>query len=646
MKYSIRTLILQTLALVVAASVLTPGTTRAQTVPIEDASILGTPDVQTDVALALAASPATLEIHFSADGNWRVARVVGDLSVSALEGTPQEAQALSAALYQSRLVFGQTGYSALELQGWVSAGETFSVTLPCKPSTGFTWQVERPDALLAVEPAPNGIRPYTVTVGSPATCTYHVTAAGEGLATLSLVHRRPWLPDQPVERRVKIFASEAAPVALTQIAAAASLPLPEALPDDAWLRSEASNEMLPAQEPTADMQAQSLPSYFNWCDHGKCTPIRDQGRCGSCWAFATVGVMESAVLIARPDINPNTLDFSEQFLISCNRRGWGCNGGWWAHEYHTDLRIEGEPMAGPVGERFFRYQAADVPCNSPYPHFWQAKAWGYVDPNPNVRIPSVDALKRAILRYGPISVAVWVGDAFSWYQGGVFRTNEAPSPNHINHAVVLVGWDDSQQAWIMRNSWGTEWGERGYMRIGYGVSNIGYRAAYVDGVRLFNRRLFMPAARMHPPVPPAVFPIPDGDFEGRVEAWWLGGLAVATTSPRYSGERSMWLGGVRGYTDSIHQPLLVPPQATHLRFWRYVHGDSGCGSDFARVSVGGQVLRTYPLCGPSVTRYQWIEERIDIRAFRGQRPQVKIEAVIDQTGSSASFYVDDVAFVR
>ncbi|MCS7056561.1 MAG: C1 family peptidase, partial [Thermoflexales bacterium] len=462
--------------------------------------------------------------------------------------------------------------------------------------------------------------------------------------------RRPWLPTQATEQQVRVLATEADKVALAQIAAAASLPIPDPLPESPRSALTGKVVTLPEQDgaldPSADAQMiHNLPPYFNWCSQGKCTPIRDQRMCGSCWAFATVGAMESAVLIARPDISPNMLNFSEQFLVSCNRRGWGCDGGWWGHDYHTNLPIVGEPMAGPVGERFFPYQAADVPCRSPYPHFWQAKAWRYVDPVNPFSVPSVNQLKQAILRYGPISVAVWAGPAFMHYRGGVFRTNEAPSKNAVNHGVVLVGWDDSQQAWIMRNSWGASWGEGGYMRIGYGVSNIGYKASYVDGARLFNRRAFMPIVGLRPSNL-NTFPIPDGDFEGRVEAWWLGGYAAVTSYPRRSGQRSMWLGGIPGYTDAIRQPMLIPPQATHLRFWRFVHAGANCGGDFARVRIGGQALRTYPLCDASVIHGQWVEERIDIQPFRGQQHQIVIEAIIDQTSGAASFYVDDVAFVR
>ena len=90
-------------------------------------------------------------------------------------------------------------------------------------------------------------------------------------------------------------------------------------------------------------------------------------------------------------------------------------------------------------------------------------------------VPSTTAIKNAIYTYGPISVEVAVDSYFEAYSGGVFNANTA---SYINHAVVLVGWDDTNGCWIMKNSWGTGWGESGYMRIAYGCDLIGYAAAY------------------------------------------------------------------------------------------------------------------------------------------------------------------------
>ncbi len=216
----------------------------------------------------------------------------------------------------------------------------------------------------------------------------------------------------------------------------------------------------------------SLPEKFDWRELDGTTPVRNQGGCGSCWAFSTVGALECAIKI-RDGID---VDLSEQWLVSCNTNGWGCEGGWYAHDYHQ-WRTDVCGGTGAVLESDFHYFAADGVCNCPYDHHYTHNGWAYIGPENGV--PSVNAMKTAIVEYGPISVAVAAGDAMQAYSGGVFNANAS----EINHAVVLVGWDDSQGTngvWIMRNSWGSYWGEAGYMRIEYGKSQIGYGACYID----------------------------------------------------------------------------------------------------------------------------------------------------------------------
>ena len=206
----------------------------------------------------------------------------------------------------------------------------------------------------------------------------------------------------------------------------------------------------------------ALPSYWDWRQHNGVTPVKNQGGCGSCWAFSTVGTMEALILIASGITN----DLSEQQLVSCNANGWNCeNGG----NYAFDMEIS----PGAMLESCFPYQAADVACQSGCPSVYKLSSWGYVGNSSSV--PSTTAIKNAIYTYGPISVEVAVDSYFEAYSGGVFNAN---TTSLINHAVVLVGWDDTNGCWIMKNSWGTGWGESGYMRIAYGCDLIGYGAAY------------------------------------------------------------------------------------------------------------------------------------------------------------------------
>ncbi len=216
-----------------------------------------------------------------------------------------------------------------------------------------------------------------------------------------------------------------------------------------------------------------VPSAFDWRDLNGCTPIRSQGGCGSCWAFATVGALECAIRI-REGVSVN---LSEQWLVSCNRVGWGCDGGWYAHSYHMSLE---DPCGGTgaVLESDFPYNGTDGPCGCPYTHHYTIDNWAYIGGSGSVA--GVDAMKRAIMEYGPISVSVHVSGPFQGYDDGIFNYCVE---GEINHSVVLVGWDDDQGpsgVWILRNSWGSWWGEGGYMRIAYSCAQVGYAACYVD----------------------------------------------------------------------------------------------------------------------------------------------------------------------
>jgi hypothetical protein len=187
-----------------------------------------------------------------------------------------------------------------------------------------------------------------------------------------------------------------------------------------------------------------------------CTSVKNQGSCGSCWAFSTAGMFEHVLL--KQGIST---DLSEQWLVSCNTDGWGCNGGWFANDYYLDY--------GATLESCFRYKAADIPCVQ-CPAVYIATGEG--------NATRESAIKAAIVDHGAVHCAVTVTSYFQAYSSGVFNYNSTAS---VNHAVVLVGWDDNagSGAWKMKNSWGTGWGESGYMWIEYGVSNIGYGGNYL-----------------------------------------------------------------------------------------------------------------------------------------------------------------------
>jgi C1A family cysteine protease len=196
---------------------------------------------------------------------------------------------------------------------------------------------------------------------------------------------------------------------------------------------------------------QDLPSSWDWRERveGGLQPVRNQGSCGSCWAFSTSAVLESLAIIADPK-GPRH-DLSEQHVLSCSRAG-SCRGG-----YFTAFNM----MKTGVGqEQDFPYRARDLACKKIEPKE-KIVSWSYIK-GKNGGEPSIEQLKTAIIQYGPLSVTVNAG--FGSYKSGIYNRC---SRGYTNHMVNLEGWDDSTESFLVRNSWGRQFGEEGYIRIKY-----------------------------------------------------------------------------------------------------------------------------------------------------------------------------------
>ena len=222
----------------------------------------------------------------------------------------------------------------------------------------------------------------------------------------------------------------------------------------------------------------SLPTRFVWTELFPGKPARDQGSCGSCWAHATVGVLEYQVLLyERRDVN-----LSEQWLIDCVGGGNGCNGGF--QMYNFFMRNPAFPandiygQNGAVMEDDCPYTFGNGTCAGPYTHHYWLSGWAYIGFPLQLGIASRDQLKRAIYLFGPISSSVYAGNwpSKSTSFTGVLRDCK---PDPANHMVMIVGWSDALQAWRIRNSWGSQWGDNGEAWIGYECSWIGFAASYV-----------------------------------------------------------------------------------------------------------------------------------------------------------------------
>ena len=209
------------------------------------------------------------------------------------------------------------------------------------------------------------------------------------------------------------------------------------------------------------VQQRSLPADFTWRDHlghDWITPVRDQSSCGSCWAFAGIGALEAIVRI-RMDDPYLDIDLSEQFLVSCSPGS--CSGGY-AATAMTFLANTGAP-----DEECMQYEAANLPCSRACDDWDERKTrivgWSYVPFD-------VESIKAALAEQ-PLNTTMVVYADFPYYESGVYE--------HVDdqivggHAVVLVGWEDENECWIVKNSWGGEWGEEGFFRIKWGDSLIG-----------------------------------------------------------------------------------------------------------------------------------------------------------------------------
>ena len=236
------------------------------------------------------------------------------------------------------------------------------------------------------------------------------------------------------------------------------------------------------EEPLA---AAALPRSYV----GYFSSVKNQGQCGSCWAFATVGNMEGAYLKRKGlpqgaieadgsvTVSADYPDLSEQQLVSCNPWGWSCNGGYFAYDMLMPARAGAAGYyPGAAWESAFPYVADAVACTiSPKPHYVPVVKWGYVGSSSTV--PSVAAIKAAIYAYGSVSAGVYADTYFQGYTSGVF--SDSQSYDSIDHAILLVGWDDAKGAWLLKNSWGPSWGVNGFMWIKYNTCNVGWGACWV-----------------------------------------------------------------------------------------------------------------------------------------------------------------------
>jgi cathepsin F len=206
---------------------------------------------------------------------------------------------------------------------------------------------------------------------------------------------------------------------------------------------------------------QSLPSSFDWRDKGVVSSIKDQGECGCCWAFSAVANIESQYAIQ----NSRILDLSEEQLLDCDSGNDGCNGGIMDQAFKY-IKNAG----GLMSEADYRYTQNKDTCR-----FKKNKAVIKVTGWSIAGSKNEETIKKMLVNTGPLAVAV-NADNMQNYSGGIISDSQSDCPSsNINHAVNLVGYgeDNGEKFWIVKNSWGENWGENGYFRIARGKGTCG-----------------------------------------------------------------------------------------------------------------------------------------------------------------------------
>ncbi|KAI1303082.1 Cathepsin L [Halotydeus destructor] len=227
------------------------------------------------------------------------------------------------------------------------------------------------------------------------------------------------------------------------------------------LRTELKdNRQVPTRD-FAEVDISDLPASVDWRTKGIVTPVKDQGQCGSCWAFAAVASLEGQQALATKKL----VSLSEQNLVDCSAAEGndGCDGGLPDNGYQYIIDNKGIDT-----EKAYPYVAEDEQC-AYLPKSRGATVKSFVD----IAEGDENALQKASATIGPISVGIDASSfAFQLYSGGVYDETDCSS-TELDHGVTVVGYgtDNGSDYWLVKNSWGEDWGLSGYIQMSRNKEN-------------------------------------------------------------------------------------------------------------------------------------------------------------------------------
>ena len=215
----------------------------------------------------------------------------------------------------------------------------------------------------------------------------------------------------------------------------------------------------------------AAPDAWDWREKGYVSPVKDQGSCGSCWAFSTVGNLEGLYYKEKQTM----VTLSEQMLVDCDTYDSGCNGGLMENTF-TWLKENG----GIMTDTDYPYKGRKGTCQSDETKYVDMQITGYtkLGSGSSTWDPvDEDEIKEFLYETGPLAVALNANPLQTYSSGILDKTSSQCPTSGMNHAVTMVGYghDDSQDKdyWIVKNSWGKNWGEDGYFRIRRGNGTCG-----------------------------------------------------------------------------------------------------------------------------------------------------------------------------